>query len=287
MREAGDRTRWLRGRGGMPRDRGFALLIVLWSLSLLALIGTHIVATGRAEAQLAANLRTAAAAEAAADGAFYQAVFHLLDGSPRRWLPDGSTRELALPGGGVARVRIVSENAKINPNTAAEELLQALLLRLGTDPRRAAALAAAILDWRTAGLRPRRMGAKEPQYRAASRDYAPPGKPVESLDELGLILGMTPDLLAALKPHLSLYNEGEPDLLLAHPLVARAVADTTDAAVAAESSVGPAAATVVSITAVAVLPEGSSFVRHAHVRLGSGTRGRAWQILTWHAADAW
>jgi general secretion pathway protein K len=271
----------------MPRDRGFALLLVLWSLSLLALIGTHIAATGRAETQLAANLRAAAAAEAAADGALYQAVFHLLDGSPRRWLPDGTTRELALPGGGAARVRVESEHGKINPNNASGELMQALLLNLGAEPRRAAALAAAILDWRTAGQGPRRLGAKEPQYRAAGRDYAPPGSPFESIDELGLVLGMTPDLLAALEPHLSLYNEDEPDLLVAHPLVARAVADAKDTAEASGGSVGPLSATVVSITAAAILPGGSTFVRHAHVHLGNGTRGRAWRILTWRATDAW
>ena len=169
------------------REGGFALLVVLWSLALLALLGTHVVATGRSEVQLAANLRGAAAAEAAADGALFQAVFHLLDPSPRRWWPDGVSREIALPGGAAATVRVESEQGKVNPNLAPAPLLQALLLPLGVEPRAAASLAASILDWRTAGQRPRPDGAKEPQYRAAGRDYAPPGRPFESLDELGLV----------------------------------------------------------------------------------------------------
>ena len=273
------------GPGSGAREGGFALLVVLWSLALLALLGTHVTATGRAEVQLAANLRGAAAAEAAADGALHQAIFHLLDPSPRRWRPDGVPREIALPGGAAATVRIESEQGKINPNFAPAGLLQALLPLLGVEPRTAASLAASILDWRTAGSRPRPGGAKEPEYRAAGRDYAPPGRPFESLDELGLVLGMTPELLARLTPFLSVYQGGDPDLRFAHPVVAQALADAVGRAEDMEVASEVGAAPVVVVTATAVLPGGVRFVRQAHVRLGSGARGRTWQILTWRAME--
>ena len=271
--------------GAAKREGGFALLIVLWSLALLALLGTHVTATGRTETQLAANLRGAAAAEAAADGALYQAIFHLLDPSPRRWPADGVPREMALPGGAVAAVRIESERGKVNPNLAAAGHLQALLLRLGAEPRAAASLAAAILDWRTPGQRPRTNGAKEPQYRAAGRDYAPLGRPFESLDELGLVLGMTPELLARLTPFLSVYQGGDPDLGFAHPVVAQALADAASSGQGTEVASEADAAPVVVVTASAALPGGIRFTRQAHVRLGPGARGRAWQILTWRAVE--
>jgi general secretion pathway protein K len=270
------------GGGPGPREGGFALLLVLWSLGLLALIGTHVTATGRAEAQRAANLRGAAAAETAADGALYQAIFQLRDASPGRWWPDGVTREVTLPGGALAAIRIESEQGKVNPNLATPRLLQALLLQLGAEPRVAAGLAAAILDWRTSGLRPRPNGAKEPQYRAAGRDYAPPGRPFESLEELGLVLGMTPSLLARLAPFLSIYQGGEPDPRLAHPVVLQAMrAAGADDDLAAD----PDATPVVTITAIALLPGGARFVRQAQVRLGPGGRGRGWQVLTWRIAE--
>ncbi len=45
-----------------PRsERGFVLLLVLWTLALLALIGTQVTAAGRSEAQVATNLRAAGA----------------------------------------------------------------------------------------------------------------------------------------------------------------------------------------------------------------------------------
>ena len=46
-----------------PRQRGFALLIVLWTLALLALLGTQLLTTGRQDTQLARNLLDAATLE--------------------------------------------------------------------------------------------------------------------------------------------------------------------------------------------------------------------------------
>ena len=59
---------------GPEGERGFALLLVLWTLVLLSLIVTGMVSAGRVEAQLASNLRAAAVAEAAADGAVHQGL---------------------------------------------------------------------------------------------------------------------------------------------------------------------------------------------------------------------
>ena len=106
-------------------DRGFALLLVLWTMVLLALIATRIAAAGRAEAQLAANLRDAAVAQAAADGAVQEVVFHLLAEGDQRWAPSGRHR-VALAGAAV-EVGIEDLAGRVNPNTASPELLRALL----------------------------------------------------------------------------------------------------------------------------------------------------------------
>src|SRR5271167_4295670 len=62
------------------RSGGFALLVVLWSLGLLALLGVLLTSTARVEMGVAVAARDHAAAEAAADGAIRQAVFMLLGG---------------------------------------------------------------------------------------------------------------------------------------------------------------------------------------------------------------
>ena len=64
MRERGDQARsarWVRAafvtRCPDPRDcGGFALIIVLWTLVLIAFIVAHITASGRTEVRIAGNL---------------------------------------------------------------------------------------------------------------------------------------------------------------------------------------------------------------------------------------
>jgi general secretion pathway protein K len=60
------------------RQGGFALLIVLWTMVLLALLVAQFTTTGRNEVQVAANLRANAVTEAAADGALFEAIMRLV-----------------------------------------------------------------------------------------------------------------------------------------------------------------------------------------------------------------
>ncbi|HET6195891.1 MAG TPA: type II secretion system protein GspK, partial [Acetobacteraceae bacterium] len=129
------------------RARGFALLIVLWTLALLALLGAQVLGTARQDARRARNLLDAAQVEAAADGAIERAIYRLLDRTSRHWSPDGTTRTLRTGQVSIA-VRIDDEADKINPNLASVPLLQALLLQVGADQATAATVAASIIEWR-------------------------------------------------------------------------------------------------------------------------------------------
>ena len=262
------------GRNGSdPGERGFALLIVLWSLVLLAFLGSQMAAAGRGETQLSANLRNGAVAEAAAEGAVHEALFHLLDSSNRHWRADGLLREIRFPNA-LVQLRIRSEAGKVNPNTASPELLQALLHAVGADQRSAASIAAAITEWRFPDAQSRAS-----QYRAMGHGYGPPGAPFETIGELGLVLGMTPELLARLSPHLSLYHDGEADPAAADPVVLQAMR----ALGSVPPSAGVADEIVLAITAAAEGVNGTRFVRRAVVRLGGPDRGRPYRILTWES----
>lgn len=261
-------------RAGRNGERGFALLIVLWAVALLALIGTRLTAGGRTEAQLASNLRAAAVAEAAADGAVHEAAFHLLDAPDRRWPADDQPRALRV-GAVPVVVRVRDEAGRINPNTAPPELLDALLRAVGADSRAAARLAAAIADWRFPGVQKHPNGAKAPEYRAAGLDYGPPGAPFRSIDELGAVLGMTPELLARLRPHLTVAAEGEPDPARADPVVLAALRALGGGQLP-DGDEDPGAARAVTVTATAA-PAGARFTRRATLRLDQGQ----WRILTW------
>ncbi len=261
-------------------ERGFALLVVLWWAVLLALLGTGLATSGRLEAQRAGNLRAAAAAAADADGVLQEAIFHLLDASSSGWAADGSSHDIALPGG-VAHVEVRSEAGKIGLNQASAGLLTALLSRLGTDPRRAASLADAILDWRTNTDRRRPLGAKAPEYAAAGLGYAPPNSDFETLDELGLVRGMTPELMASLAPYVSVYQTGDPDLSLADAAVRLAVADSGEAGVGETDRAGleNPAAPVVTVTVAVEMASGGRALHHTAVRLAADAMRRPYQLL--------
>lgn len=261
-------------------DRGFALLIALWSVVLLALLTTQLTATGHGELQLAANLRAAAAMEAQADGLVYGAIFRLMNDVPALRGVDGVSHAASVPGG-KASVRVASLAGRINPNTAEEPLLAALLQQVGASQGAAARLAAAIADWRTPGQRPRPLGAKAAQYAAAGRDYAPPGTPFQTVEELGQVLGMTPELLARLAPHLSVFHPGSPVRADADPVVAGALQslgadgeETADELLAEEG-------VYAEIEVQVIRGAGSTFSRRADVWAGHGSQQGRYLVLRW------
>ncbi len=244
--------------------RGFALLIVLWTMVLLALLVGEITSAGRSEAELAANLRGSAVAEAAADGAEATALFRYLDGSALHWPADGAWHRLTI-GGATVAVAITDEDGRVNPNTAPLALLTALLRRNGVDAGAAARIAAAMVDWRSPGPAPSPLGAKLPQYRAARREWAPPGGPFQSAGELALVLGMTPSLAARLRPEISVFTAGEVDPALADPIVRAALADANGGVVPPSGGVG--GVRTLAVTALAVASDGSRFTRTSVVRI--------------------
>lgn len=261
----------LREQVANVREQGFALLIVLWTMVLLALLVTGIVGTGRTEAKLASNLEVNARLQATADGAVYDVIFQeMTKGSVPRQIVHGATRVL-----------VEDEAGKINPNTASPQLLRSLLRHVGVDDGIAASLAAAITDWRDDSPTPSPGGAKAPQYIAAGRHFGPPQEPFQSIGELSNVLGMTPAILNRLIPHLSIYNTADPELTIADPVVAAALRDSAagqDMGVPAPSASG---SQVLSITATTTGPGGARAIRHTDVRIARDDHGPGYSILTW------
>jgi general secretion pathway protein K len=258
-----------------PGERGFALLIVVWTLVLLTLIVTQVTASGRMDVRLSTNLRDAAAAEAEADGVVFVAIAHLVDGSPRRWAADGSVRDVPVAQGR-ARVRIRSEEGKFDLNSAPVPTLVAVLRAAGADNARADDLARAIDVWRFPSAA---FAAAEKAYAAAGRDYRPPQQAFQSIAELGLVLGMTPDVVTRLRDYLTIWHEGDPDPRDADP----AVRDILAAQGPGRAVASPDArlGKVATIEADVTLGGGAGATRRAVVRVGANEDQGGWRILDW------
>ena len=262
------------------RSGGFALLVVLWTLVLIAFIVAHLTASGRTEIRIAGNLVADAVAEAADDGAIFAAIFNQLEPNPdQRWPLNGQAHEIII-GNSRVKVQLEDEAGRVNPSTASPALLEALLRTTGSDPESGRRLAAAIGQWvgSQPGVGPQNAMAA---YRAAGLDYGPPGEPLETLDELGRVLGMTPAVLAAIRPHLTLFGPAEPNPASADPVVTAALADMAQAAPAPVlPNQPPPDMLTVRITANAFAPGNARVTRSAIVRVGAMLPG-GYAVLVW------
>lgn len=257
-------------------ERGFALLLVLWSLVLLSLILSAILAAGRQDTQLSANLRRSAMAETIADSAVQDTIFRLLT-APR---PPRSGLRLTLAlDGGTAIVQLRYADGMVNPNMAPPELLTALLLECGASRAAATHVADAIVEWRSSTAERKAVVAA---YSAAGLPYAPLGQPFYAAEEIRLVRGMPPPLADCLVPHLSVYgmlpvpNANLADATVLHALL-RMMRDTGSALPMAP---GPQGILAVQIAAEAQIG-GAHFRRLAAVLIAPSEKGPPYRILTW------
>jgi len=298
---ARSRTTLQRG-SSRERQRGIALILVLWITVLLTAIGASFAFGMRHEALSARNAVDVAMARAAADGAVERTVYEL--SRPRvadAWIADGSTH--TWTDGAVAlSVTAVDEASRIDVNTAPDALLTSALIQLGgTDATTAARLVDAIDDWKDADDLKRPNGAEAPDYQAAGLKYTPSNAPFETVGEVSRVLGMPQALFARIAPTLTVYSRARGvnpataarDVLLALP---NAAPDAVDAFIAARADAlaqklpvppFPPAAGMSSgavstwrIRATASIANGVTFVREAVVRPSADMR-RPLIVLAW------
>jgi general secretion pathway protein K len=263
-------------------DAGFALVLVLWTLVLLALIGSQIGVAGRTEAAIARNLLASAQAEAAADAAVYEAVFRLIDHSAAGWIADGRTRLLDM-GDARASVTVQDDAGKLNPNAATPEALVALLGAIGAPGGAARAITDAIVEWR--GSQDGTPDASAAAYRAAGLPYRPPAAPFVRTDEVGLVLGMTPELYSRAAPYLSVAQRGITDLSVADPVVVRAMGGRTEAA--SRASASPYTVKVITVIARVEGARGGTFTRIAVLQVGTGPAlPKGYAVIAWDTPAA-
>jgi general secretion pathway protein K len=239
-------------------------------------------ASGRTEIRIAGNLVANSASQAAADGAIFEAIFNLSDPQlERRWPVDGTPRQVAV-GSSWVTLRIEDEASWINPSTASPVLLEALLRVTGSDPDTARRIAISVSEWVGSAAAPRPQEALVAEYRAAGLDYGPPGAPFETLGELSRVLGMTPAVLMAIRPHLTLFGAPEPNPATTDPVVAAVLAmtSTTGQPVIQQGLAAQPDALTVRITALAAGPGNARVTRTAVVRTGA-TLPQGYTVLAW------
>jgi general secretion pathway protein K len=188
------------------KEEDMPVISVLWGLGLLAAISLSLLWNGNTSYSLVHNGLEAASINATAEAAVNRAVAALFDPRPeRRWRTDGVAQSFEF-GGTLMKVSIQDELGRIDLNQAEAPMFVGLLQSAGLDLNSAASLADKMLDWRTATPLKHLNGAKEPEYRASESAYRPRNGPFQSVDELLLVMDMTPALFRRIEPALTVYS---------------------------------------------------------------------------------
>lgn len=274
------------------RQRGLALVIVLWTLTLLAVIAAEFAYSTRIESQLARNVVDGARARQFAQAGIARAVYALTHpNQAERWRADGTIYRFSM---GAARIDISvhDETGFIDLNAAQAELLDGMFRVAGVDEASRQTLVDAILDWRDPDSLRRVHGVEDDEYVRAGYAYRSKDAPFDATAELMLVAGMSPALYRRVEPLLTVHSgrstinrDAAPrDVLLAIPGADRDAVEAQLAARGTDAGVGVSRQTgTYRIRALATLPTSEvNAMLTAVVRLGARrAQGPALAVLAW------
>ena len=189
-----------------PKQRGFALLLVLWVLALLSVLAAGLAAESRSGDQAALTFVALARARAAADAGVTLAVATLIEpNATARWPADGQVKAVRYRDQDIS-VSVQDEGGKIDLNRAPEALLAGLLTQLGIDGDARDGIVAAILQRRDTFL----AGATPPlrsRGRGRARMFELGDQAFATVSELRLIPGVSDEIYARIRPFVTVYTQ--------------------------------------------------------------------------------
>lgn len=181
----------------MNRERGGALLLVLWLSAALGAIALSVATTVRGEVDHASTVSDGLRAHYLATGALDRAVQWILwgpemvndAGVPKYWNPRRPRMEMTFPSGN-AIVELIPESAKLNVNLATPQDLLAVVTAVVGDAGRAREITDGILDWRQGGP-----GSPfDSFYLGLGPTFRARHASLEEIEELMSVRGVTPEL---------------------------------------------------------------------------------------------
>lgn len=272
------------------RDRGFALVLVLWALLLLSVLASSFLLEARAGKAIANTEVLQLRGRMLADGAINRAILSLLDPRDPLRLPlDGTSREIDFLGERVL-LSCESEAGKIDLNAASLQQLRAIFQAQGSPKDDAEFIARQIEIWRSP-VRNSPVESLLAPYIEAGRTYGPRFAPFRSIDELRLVIGMNDALQAAVAPFMTVWSSsGTVDLSVANDALLRVLAAGSDNFASAQLTArqnGNAAgagrvAAVGEVLTIVVTAELSDMTvrRSASIQI-SGDRNEPYRVLAW------
>jgi len=182
-------------------QRGIALLMVLWVLTILMVIVFSFSFMTRTETHATASFREGVEekflAEAAIERAIMEIIYRMqnlaVEGS-EVWKTDGTSYSGEL-GDREYVVKITDESGKVDINAAPPLLLKNLLVNSGVRIEDADVIVDSIMDWKDPDDLHRLNGAESDYYMSLPNPYKAKNANFDTLEELILVRGVTPEIL--------------------------------------------------------------------------------------------
>ena len=195
----------------MKSSEGIALIMVLWVIAILSVVAMEFCFAMRTEVHITNNYKDEFQLYAMAEGGVQRTILELiykhdsrvqqlraqiLEKVPedkKEWVADG--RPYLIPfDQGTCEIKVVSEAGKVNINVVSESMLRKIIDQLGWEQETRDIVVDSILDWRDPNDFHRVNGAEEEYYQSLKEPYHCKNGNLDSVEELLLVRGVTPDL---------------------------------------------------------------------------------------------
>lgn len=283
------------------KERGMALVMVLWVLSLMTIMAGSFALSTQREAAMLRHAHERSHALSLAEGAVYYAMLMLsLPDKKMQWQADGRPYLWDAKGTPVI-VRIQDEGGKVDINIAEENTLKTVFKLLGLGEDQQIRLAETILDWRDQDELKRNNGAEAPEYQSLGLQTLPQNRQFLVMDEVQGVLGIHPELYRKMQGWFTLYSSVDGlDPSKASPEVLTALLGGDRGAVAGIIQQRQLGAPVVippypglnysqsstaaySVTAEILIDEDQHFGVVANIRRGATSNALPFTILRWRS----
>ncbi|MBU1902422.1 MAG: general secretion pathway protein GspK [Proteobacteria bacterium] len=205
-------------KGLVKNEKGIALFLVLWVLTLLTVIVGEFCFAMRTEVNITRNFKGQTEAYYIALAGVNRAIGELIRnevippkvtppkiaGIGKEEEPEDEEKEdrwrinVDIPpvphGVGQFEVRIGNESGKININGANEALLKMMLKGFGLEDHQESIIVDSIMDWRDKNNLHRLNGAEDDYYRSLPEPYECKDDDFDSIEELLMVRGVTPEI---------------------------------------------------------------------------------------------
>jgi general secretion pathway protein K len=192
------------------KEKGIALIIVLWFLVIMTFITLVLSQNLRTELLLTTNYLNQAKARALAETGIWRGAAMILN----RTIAEKQGENIDLTGKqysldasqGELSVSLQSCSGLIDINRSSPEMLKQLMFSVTESEEQANIITDSLMDWRDEDNLKRVSGAEREDYAALGLGYGPSNGLINSINELARVNGVTPRVYQDLKSMITVYS---------------------------------------------------------------------------------